>query len=47
MLSHLSVSLVDTREVDFGHECQLGRDVGIVWAAVDLHTVDAVLVNAL
>ena len=44
---YLAVSLVYTRQVDFRDEGDLRRDVGVVLAAADLQTVDAVLVHAL
>lgn len=44
---YLSVSLIDARQVYLRSEGNLGRNIGIVWTAVDLDAVDAVLVNAL
>ena len=42
-----SVLLVDAGKVDFGDEVDGGRLVGVAGTAVDLETVDAVLVGAL
>lgn len=44
---YLSVLCVDAGQVDLGREFHLWWCIGVVWAAVDRHTVDAVLVNAL
>jgi hypothetical protein len=45
--TYLAVSLIYTGQVDLGDEGNLRRDVGVVFAAADLQTVDAVLVYAL
>ena len=42
-----AVSLIHTWQVDLGDEGNLRRDVGIVLAAADLQTVNAVLVYTL
>lgn len=45
--TYLAVSLIYAGQVDLGDESDLRRDVGVVFAAADLQTVDAVLVYAL
>ena len=43
----LSVSLVDTWQIDFGNELNGGRVVWITVAAVEIYAVDSVLMHAL
>lgn len=45
--SYLAIACVDAGEVDFADECDIGRGVGVLRAAVDLERVYAVLVDAL
>jgi len=40
-----AVRRVDAGQVDFGQKRDLWRLVGVVWAAVDLETIDSVLVG--
>jgi hypothetical protein len=44
---YLAVASVDTREVDFADEGNIGRRVGVLRTAVDAEGIDAVLVDAL
>ena len=44
---YLSVLWVHAWQVDLGCEGYLGRDVGVAWAAMNLETVNAILVDAL
>lgn len=44
---YLAILRIYAWEVDLGRERYLGRQVGVVWAAVDGHAVDAVLVDTL
>jgi hypothetical protein len=44
---YISVLRVHARQVDLRCELDLGRRVGVVWAAVDRYAVDAVLVDTL
>jgi hypothetical protein len=45
--TNLSVLLVHAGKVDLGNEMDTGRLVGVVGAAVDLETVDTVLMRTL
>jgi hypothetical protein len=45
--SYLSILRIHTWQIDLGCKGYLGRYIGVVWAAVDLHAVDAVLMDAL
>jgi hypothetical protein len=44
---YLSVLRVDAGQIDLGCELDLGRCVGVVWAAVERYAVDTVLVDTL
>jgi hypothetical protein len=44
---YLAVLWVHAGQIDLGCEGDLRRYVGVAWAAVDLDTINAVLVNAL
>jgi hypothetical protein len=46
-LLYLAIASVDTGEVDFADESDVGRGVGVLRTAVDAEGVDAVLVDAL
>lgn len=45
--AHPAGSCVDAWEVDLRDECNIGRDVGVLVAAVDFQAIDSVLVFAL
>lgn len=45
--TYLAILWVDARQVDLRCELDLGRRIGVVWAAMDRDAVDAVLVNTL
>lgn len=47
MLAHFAIVRVNTGQVDFADESDVGRRVGVFGTAVDLERVDAVLVHAL
>jgi len=44
---NLSISRVDTRQIDLGNELEDRRLVRVVAITMDIHTVDSVLVDAL
>jgi len=44
---NLSISLVDTGQIDLGNELEDRRLVWVVAITMDVHTVDSVLVDAL
>ena len=47
LFSYFATSLIDTWNVDAGHELDGGWLVWVLGTAVDIDTVDAVLVGAL